>query len=759
VTKRALKSAWRLAYRQPGEDRHELPLEASVPGNVELDLSRAGLLPADLFFGENILAVRDWERAEWWYSCPLPLSPEELAGSPELVFQGVDGDAEYYLNGQLIGTSANSLVEHRVELAGAARAGDNELVVHLWPPHPPAAAAELVPLWAMREPQRQDSVWVRKPAHAYGWDIMPRALSAGIWRPVELVTHAPVEVARLYPATVSVVDDVAELSFYYELRGELGPGPGNAGEHRLVVSGQCESSSFRFEAQVAGPVGVVRGEVSSPQLWWPRGYGHPDLYQLTTELQRDGRTIARRQDRTGIRVVEVVRRPAAPDARGDFHFVVNGSPVYCRGTNWVPLDPFHSRDADLLGSRLEVLWRSNSNMVRGWGGNVYEGDEFFDWCDEHGVMVWQDFSFACAIYPQTDAFFAVAREEVASVVRRLRHHPSVVLWCGDNEVDQIALGRGIAPRANVLTRRVLAETVSAEDPHRPYLASSPYVGPDEEVEALRTRDLRWLPEAHLWGSRDYYKSAFYQGSTAAFVSEIGFMGIPQVESMRKFLDEDKLWPHDNRQWLVHGTDPTVDFNSRFWWRTVMTLECVRIFFGEVPADLADAVAASQIVQAEGFKYAIESGRQAKWDRTGVLWWNLIDGWPQISDAVVDWYLGEKIAFEVIAASQRPLVLIVGEPDGHHLPLLACNDTRRHVSGSYVVTKVEDGAKVLSENYGSPANETVQIGTLELPPDPSMLLVEWQDDDGPARNHYLVGAPPFDFKTLRSWYEEVLGRTV
>jgi beta-mannosidase len=747
---RVLNCVWRLAYRRPGEDRHELSLDASVPGNVELDLSRAGLLPEDLFFGENILAVRDWEDVEWWYSCEVALGAEDLARSPELVFHGVDGAAEYYLNGQLLGCSANSLVEHRLGLAGASQVGDNELVVHLRPARPPANGDELVPLWAVHEPLRQDSVWVRKPAHAYGWDIMPRALSAGIWRPVELVTHAPVEVARLYPATVSLHDDVAEVHFYYELRGELPA----AAEHQLVVSGQCGSSSFRFSAKVAGPVGVVRGEVGCPQLWWPRGYGRPDLYQLTTELQRDGETVARREDRTGLRSVEVVRRPSSAGQRGDFRFVVNGAPVYCRGPNWVPLDPFHSRDAGLLGSRLGLLWRSNSNMVRCWGGNVYEGDEFFDWCDEHGVMVWQDFSFACAIYPQTEAFFDIARQEAQSVVRRLRHHPSVMLWCGDNEVDQISVARGIAPGANVLTRRALAEAVSAEDPHRPYLPSSPFIGPEETERALSTRDLRWLPEAHLWGARDYYKSDFYRGASAAFVSEIGFMGLPRAESMRKFLDEDKLWPHENRQWLVHGTDPTVDFGSRYWWRTSMTLECVRSFFGEVPADLGDAITASQLVQAEGFKYTIESGRQAKWARTGVLWWNLIDGWPQISDAVVDWYLGEKLAFDVIAVSQLPFALIVGEAKGGRLPVLACNDTRRDINGTFTVTDVGDGRKVLSGDYRSPANETVPVADLELPTNQAMLVVQWQDDEGPHRNHYLVGDPPFDFKVLQTWYEGV-----
>lgn len=713
-----------------------------VPGNVELDLSRAGLLPDDLYHGENILAVRDWEDAEWWYSTVFTLDAADLDGDVELEFHGVDGDAEYVLNGQTIGVSANSLVGHVVRPGTAARAGENRLTVHLRPPRPPADARRLVPLLTLGDPLRQDGIWVRKPAHAYGWDIMPRALSAGIWRPVELAVHAGLEISALYPAVVTASEDGADVRFYYELRGDPAPGPGC----HVVVEGRCGASSFHVEGGVGGPTGVVAGVVASPRRWWPRGYGDPDVYDVTASVVRDGAVLATRHGRVGVRMVELVR-----DA-GDFRFVVNGVPIYCRGTNWVPLDAFHSRDAGLLASRLDLLWRSNSNMVRCWGGNVYENDAFFEWCDEHGVLVWQDLSFANAVYPQTDAFAATVRHEVASVVRRLRHHPSLVLWCGDNEVDQMTVKRGIDPRGNALSRRVIPEVVRAEDPHRPYLPSSPYIADGEAAEALRRPDLRWLPEAHLWGTRDYYKSEFYRGATAAFVSEIGFMGLPRVESMRRFLDEDALWPHENRQWLVHGTDPTVDFGSRFWWRTAMTLECVRIFFGAVPERLADAVVASQLVQAEGFKYAIESGRQAKWRRTGVLWWNLVDGWPQISDAVVDWYLAEKLAFDVIASSQRPLLLMVGEPREGRCPLLACNDTRWDTEGTFRVSAPGRDAPLLEGRYRSPANETARIGELELPAGRSMARVDWEDADGVASNHYLAGSPPFDLERVRGWYD-------
>ena len=496
TNKRVLRGPWVLSYRRKGEERQELPGEASVPGNVELDLSRPGLLPKDLFFGENILAVRAWEDVEWWYATSFSLGADEVDKQLELVFHAVDGDAEYYVNGQAVGTSTNSLIEHIVGISSAARAGHNDLVVYLRPARPPAEASELVPLWALEDPLRYESIWVRKPAHAYGWDIMPRALSAGIWRSVELVTHHGPEISAFYPTAVVACEDQAELRFYYELRGvKAGPA------YRLAVSGRCGESSFRFVGRANGNAGVLVGTLASPRLWWPRGYGTAELYELTVELLRGDAIVASRRARFGIRSVELLRQASTPTQRGDFRFVVNGTPVYCRGTNWLPLDAFHGRDATLLASRLELLRRSNSNMVRCWGGNVYESDEFFDWCDEQGVMVWQDFSFACAMYPQTEAFSEVVRHEVGSVVRRLRHHPSVVVWCGDNEVDQVVVHNGIVPGSNTLTRRAIPETLSHEEPHRPYLPSSPHIGPDESAAALRSRDLSWLPEAHFGAPR------------------------------------------------------------------------------------------------------------------------------------------------------------------------------------------------------------------------------------------------------------------
>ncbi len=193
------------------------------------------------------------------------------------------------------------------------------------------------------------------------------------------------------------------------------------------------------------------------------------------------------------------------DRPGDFLFEVNGCPVFCKGSNWVPVDAFHSRDEQRYADIIDLLSDTNCNMIRCWGGNVYEDHAFFDLCDRNGIMVWQDFAMACAAYPQDKAFCDKIEAEAEAVVRKLRQHASLVLWSGDNECDQIALGQGLDPWQNRITRKVLPQAVYRCDPYRPYLPSSPYMA----REVVEAKDTSLMPEQHLWGPRNYYKSPFY----------------------------------------------------------------------------------------------------------------------------------------------------------------------------------------------------------------------------------------------------------
>ena len=279
----------------------------------------------------------------------------------------------------------------------------------------------------------QEAIWIRKAAHSYGWDIMPRAVSAGLWRPVELIVHSKHEITDMYFTTLSVEPGHATLAVSYELTTDLALLP----QLRLRVQGRCGESTFTYVHKVEFTAGRFLIEVPNPLLWWPRGYGNPNLYKVTTQLLQNDKVMASRQDTVGIRKLELIRTETTSiEKPGQFLFKVNGVPILVKGSNWVPADAFHSRDAARYEKILALFIDLGCNFLRSWGGNVYEDDAFFDICDRNGIMVWQDFAMACAIYPQTPEFLEVMRQEAISVVRKLRNHPSLALWSGDNEVDE-----------------------------------------------------------------------------------------------------------------------------------------------------------------------------------------------------------------------------------------------------------------------------------------------------------------------------------
>ena len=376
----------------------------------------------------------------------------------------------------------------------------------------------------------QEAIWIRKPAHSYGWDIMPRAVSAGLWRPVELIVHAQHEITDMYFTTLSVESgpgDAGGLLRTHHGSGAASPTP-------LAGAGPLRRIHLHPRPQSGVHRGTVPDRGADPRLWWPRGYGNPNLYQVTTQLLQDDKVMASREDSVGIRKLELIRTETTSiEKPGQFLFKVNGVPILVKGSNWVPADAFHSRDAGRYEKILALFVDLGCNMLRSWGGNVYEDDAFFDICDRNGIMVWQDFAMACAIYPQTPEFLEVMRQEAISVVRKLRNHPSLALWSGDNEVDESYFFSGLDPAHNKITREVLPQVVFQCDPYRPYLPSSPYMSP----EVIATGLTKLMPEDHLWGPRDYFKSPYYTEHTAHFVSEIGYHGCPGLSSIKRFVDE------------------------------------------------------------------------------------------------------------------------------------------------------------------------------------------------------------------------------
>lgn len=767
----SLDGDWQLFYAPEAQQRVNspgqldasglAPLPALVPGNVELDLQRAGLL-ADPFYAANIRALRPLEFCEWWYrrSFRLPAAREQQW---QLVFAGLDTLATVWVNGIEVGRSANMLVEQRFDVTQAVHDGqNNEIVVRLGSAIN-EARRHTYEVAGMSSDHREEALHIRKAPHVWGWDIMPRAVSAGIWRPVWLETRPATALEHVYYWTVAASAQHATLGVHVQFRSDAEALDGFSVRFRAEGAG-----SFEFEWPLEFIADTCRIEIAQPRLWWPKGYGEPALYNITAQLCRSGQVLDERVDSVGLRVIEVDRTsvaaapwatPAAqahparidspPDPAHHFVFRVNDTPIMVTGANWVPLDAFHSRDAGRVDDALALFVDLGCNMIRCWGGNVYEDDHFFDLCDRAGIMVWQDFAFACARYPQDDEFLAAVRREVETTAARLRNHPSLAIWCGDNEVDMIHVHDGLSPERNRLNREIIPQALQRCDPWRHYVPSSPYVPPS----LAANRDAVYLPsEQHLWGPRGYYKSPFYTQHSAHFIGEIGYHGCPNASSMRRFISPDHLWPwQENDEWQVHSV--------YHWQHNVISRDRIKLManqvqelFGAVPEDMQTFALASQIVQAEAKKFFIESARLRKWHTSGILWWNVIDGWPQFSDAIVDYYFSKKLAYHYIKRVQQPVSIIVGEPGpGKYLPVVVSNNTREDAEATYRVWDAQSGETVAAGTCAAPANQNWQVATIRtFASDQRLYLIEWQTGGRRFGSHYLAGQPPFSLERYASW---------
>ena len=716
-----------------------------VPGNLELDLQASGLAP-EPFYALNILDLMKYERAHAWYFRRFTAQARP-GHNAQLILEGIDCYADVYLNGRKLGSTDNMLVEHVFDVDGLL-AGENELLVHIKPAVEQARQYEYPPLVGAI-PNNYDSLYARKASHMYGWDIFPRAVSCGLWRPVRLRYLPRERIEDAFLATKSLTADHrwAELSLHFRLRTQDAP----PNLYELQIDGACGDGRFSKRHRVQFDAGLVKIGIDQPKLWWPKNRGEPNLYEVTISLFKNGQKVHQVRLHHGIRTIELLRSEVTHAGDGEFCFRINGEKVFILGSNWVPADAYHSRDAERIPRIMELADEVGCNMLRVWGGGVYEDNTFYDLCDRKGIMIWHDFAMACAVYPQDETFCRRFEQEAVKAVKRLRQHPSIVLWCGDNECDW-SYGwfcEGKDPNSNILTRKVLPSVLQQYDAGRPYLPSSPYISPD----AFKAGTDDSLPENHLWGPRNYYKSPYYLNSTCHFVSEIGYFGCPSPASMRKFLSPEKVWPwQDNAEWNLHSTESVPWSSSAYGDRRVrQTADQVRELFGTIPENLDEFSLGSQASQAEAKKFFIEFFRASKWRRTGIIWWNLMDGWPQISDAVVDYYFEKKLAWHCIQRSQQPVCLMFKEAPGWSQDLVAVNDTRQDVEVRYSVKDVETGQVLLEGRRVAVADAVTTLGKVPYSAAAKRFyLIEWDGPAGKGRNHYLAGNPPFDVATYKRW---------
>ena len=407
----SLNGDWRLDYFPQPDDGpvRELPVlvpmetvKATVPGNCELDLVNAGVLPPPEL-GMNILKLRPYEGYQWLYTKVFN-KPDVKAGQRAiLTFEGVDTLADVFLNGVKIGETSNMFIPHVFDVTRSLKEGENKVQVLIRSVMCEAQYMTIGELGYSMGDSFADAEPFRKAGHMGGWDIFPRAFVSGLWRDVSIEIQDPVRIDQTAWIVKSL--DVRRKSADLMVTCRVQAPFRHIGKANIKYAVSREGKVYaEFINRLEVYQNIASFQVAGVSPWWPRGMGDATLYDATVEIAGDdGRMLAKHTEKIGFRTVELERDDVyGPERPGQFLFRINGEPCYVRGSNWVPLDAFHCRDGQFLESTLEMFVDLNCNMVRVWGGGVYETDEFFDFCDANGLMVWQDFMTGCSAFPQSD---------------------------------------------------------------------------------------------------------------------------------------------------------------------------------------------------------------------------------------------------------------------------------------------------------------------------------------------------------------------
>lgn len=749
-----LNGEWTLAFENPLTGKQH-KIKATVPGNIAVDLVREKIIN-DPYFGKNSIDSYRWERTDFTYSTSF-ITPElGINERLELFFEGIDTAATIWLDGRKIAFAENMFIPHAIDITETVKNGKSihELSVEIH--NIIDYSAQRVKKWGMSAFEfchmpAYEAIYARKAQHMFGWDIAPRILFGGIWRPASLRVRAAAEIIPedFYFAVLEV--DTQKKSAMVEVSWGLVLDPDSDwNEYTLLINGKCGTSKFEQKNDLRFTHGKISFDIQDARFWWPAGYGEANLYDVSVTLQYRGKTVDTYKTRIGLRTVKLDIHSDLNDiANNRFVFYVNGVFIYTRGSNWVPVDALHACDEKRIPKILKMWQETNCNIIRCWGGGVYEDHAFFNLCDEYGLLVWQDFMFGCSRYPQNDEFLAQVKQEAEVIIRKLRNHPSLALWAGDNEIDQSFQWRNpglILPSQNKISRVILKEAVAYHDPHRSYLPSSPYI-PDEFLLAGSCD----TPEQHLWGPRGYFKDDFYAKNTAKFASEIGYHGMPTKQSMKKFLSKDKVWgSFNNEEWIVHASGLTGKEDGPMGGRNYLMLNQVKQLFGDSVdvENIDDFIMASQITQAEAKKYFVEMFRAGKPERTGIIWWNMIDCWPQFSDAIVDYYYEKKLAYSYLSRVQLPVAVMVSENNPGKLELVAVNDSQKEVKSAWSVTDIGSSKVIDSGSFIIEPNGRLLLGKIPKSKAMQFLLLEWKYQGKKHYNHYVNGGNPWDFESYR-----------
>jgi beta-mannosidase len=695
----SLSGAWE--FSQAGKDEW---LPAVVPGSAQTDLMAAGVIP-DPFVSDNELRVLWVAESGWVYRLTFDVSDDLLDHDQvHLVCDGLNTLAAITVNGSAIGRAENMFRQYRWDIKPFLKAGSNQLVVSF-----DSTVKYITDQQEKREMAGVSQAipggpHVRTAPCQFGWDWGPQLPPIGIWKDIRLEAYNQARIQDVHLRqrhTDSAVFISVDLTV-----DSWEDAPFNA-----LITVERGENLFKAQSEVTGDKTHLQIPITNPELWWPNGYGEQPLYNVSIELQDgQGQTLDEWHYRLGLRTLELVQEP---DEWGrSFTFVVNGVPIFAKGSNWIPADSFPTRITDeFLAHLLKSAAVSHQNMLRVWGGGFYEEERFYDLCDELGILVWQDFIFSCSTYPlENDEFLENVRLEVIDNVKRLRHRTSLALWCGNNEMewgtevwanfrlDDFEVIRDAYDR---FFHRLLPQWVAELDPDRSYWPSSPSSDtPFENVNGQEQGDAHYWD---VWHGRLPFSA--YRTVYPRFMSEFGFQSLPPMETIKTYAEE--------KDWNL--TSYIMEHHQRNAKGNGLMISQMSDHF-RMPRDFESLVYLTMVLQAEGIRFGVEHWRRHMDRVKGTLYWQLNDTWPVASWASID-YFGRWKALHYAARRFYAPVLLSLHEEGTQVDVHVSSDLTSiwegHIKWSLVTLDghaVEQGQEAVTAN---PLSDNM-IVTLKFP---------------------------------------------
>lgn len=696
---------------------------ATVPGVVHTDLMDNDMIE-DPFYRLNEKGMQWIDKEDWIYETTFEASPELLnQNNIMLVFEGLDTYADVYVNEEKVLSSNNMFREWKIDVKTHLKPGSNQLRVYFHSPIKvdiPKFDTLKYPVEAGNDQSenggvfdKKVSVFARKAGYHYGWDWGPRLVTSGIWRPVYLLAWNNARIDNIHYIQESVTERKANIRANIQIVADKDC---NA---MVTIKAEGVKDTWTKMVQLKKGTNMVENDlvINRPKLWWTNGLGEAHLYPFTASITIEGEIADSQTDNIGIRSLKVINQK---DADGhSFYFELNGVKVFAKGANYIPQDNFLPRVTNERYEKtiLDAV-NANMNMLRIWGGGIYENKIFYDLCDKYGIMVWQDFMFACSTYPMDPDQLANITQEAIDNVIRLRNHPSIAIWCGNNEMHTAWFNWGWMKKYTELGvldelrkdykdvfHGVLPEVVKTYDPTTFYLPSSPYGGdPDKKCESGQPL---WNPngDGHYWGVW-HAKAPIteYNNIRARFFSEYGFQSFPEYQSVLKYAPEER--DHDIYSDVMMSHQRGGDHANKL-------IESYLLSEYQQPKNFESFLYMNQVLQGDAIKTAIEAHRRDMPYCMGTLFWQHNDCWPVASWSSRDYY-GRWKAQHYFSRKAFEDILVSPILNGSNLNVYVVSDRLKSASGTLEVKVIKLNGEILgtySKQAKVPANTSTQIWTM------------------------------------------------